>query len=307
MKPLATPCTRGLRRALAPARAAMRARRLRLAATLAWRRPARTPAASRPAVPGAALAIAVNAAWHAHLHLHAAAQAPAATWRAVPHVGASALPARDVRPGRPSVAIAPAARAAAMAPARGRLDPAVRTRDALPPSSLPRPAASSRPAIVTRQASLSRVAPAIARHEAPEARPLPRTPAASESDRAAAPRAAARQAFASPVPAALVPPRRARVLPMPPGAAIDASGTPPARRVELVWRKPGPGSGATGEAVDVAANATTANPTQIVASQPTAAPTAWARLDPALADRLADEVLKRVERQARIARERRGL
>lgn len=308
MKPLATPCTRGLRRALAPARAAMRARRLRLGVTLAWRRPARAPAASRPAMPGAALAIAVNAAWHAHLHLHAAAQSPAATGRAAPHAGASASPARDVRPGRPSAPIAPAPRGAVMAPARGRLDLAVRTPEA-PSPSMPRPDASSRPAIVARQARMSCLAPAITHHvqATGTTRLLPRALAASENERAAAPPAAPRQAVATPTPATLVPPPRRAILPAQPAAAIDASGTAPPRRVDLVWRKPAATIASDADALDAAANAPTSHAAQIAASLPPAAPTAWAHLDPALADRLADEVLKRVERQARIARERRGL
>jgi len=302
MKPLATQCTRGLRRALAPARAAARERRLRPCATLLRRRPARPPAASRPAAPQATLAIAVNAAWHAHVHLHAAAPMLATTRRATPPVSAGASPSRDPQRVRPPALLAPVLRAAAIRPAHGHIEPAAPARGTLPPA-LPRPAGMARQSIEARQVAMTRVAPPLAvRLPVMRTRALHPAAAASESDRATASHASASLAFATPASAPLLLQVRRGVALAAPPSALDLGGAP-ARRADLVWRQPNPAT--AGGAIDAPAPA--ASPAPFVPSLPIAAPAAWARLDPALADRLADEVLKRVERQARIARERRGL
>ena len=305
MKPLATQCTRGLRRALAPARAAARGRRLRPCATLLRRRPARPPAASRPAAPPATLAIAVNAAWHAHVHLHAVAQMLATTRRAAPAVSAIATPPRDPRHGRPPAPLSPALRAAAIRPVHGRIEPAAPARGT-PPPALPRLADMARQSIGPPQVAVTGVAPSLAvRLSVMRTRALPRVVAASDSDHAAAARSSPPATFATPAHAPLVLRARRDARLATPGTALDLGGTAPLRRADLVWRKPSPAD--AGDAIDAPAPAPVASPAPFVPPLQVAAPATWARLDPALADRLADEVLKRVERQARIARERRGL
>ncbi len=308
MKPLATQCTRGLRRALAPARAVARGRRLRPCATLLRRRPAQPPAASRAAAPPAALAIAVSAAWHAHLHLHAAAPMLAMTRRDVPResTGAWSSAARDARHARPDAPLEPARRAALAGAASGRIDAAARTREAATPP-MPGLVAAPRLALVARRAAAAGAEAALAvRASVMRTRPVPHAVAASDSDRATAQRAPSSAAVAPPPSAPLVLMARRGGVPGTAGTAPDPRFAAPARRADLVWRKTNPAT-ATGDALDAPAPAPAARAAPFAAALSAAAPPALTRLDPALADRLADEVLKRVERQARIARERRGL
>lgn len=89
---------------------------------------------------------------------------------------------------------------------------------------------------------------------------------------------------------------------------------------ELVWRKATPpepeeavhpavaAQGLTREAA-VAATASQTRPPALPAPEalPLRRPTMLSDLDPNLVDRLADDVIRRVERRARIERERRGL
>jgi hypothetical protein len=87
---------------------------------------------------------------------------------------------------------------------------------------------------------------------------------------------------------------------------------PLARPVELVWRAHG--SAATGGAVSPAATMS-ASPSHATRAFTSATPpvksersVVWATaFDPALAERFADDVIRRIDRRARIERERRGL
>jgi hypothetical protein len=106
-----------------------------------------------------------------------------------------------------------------------------------------------------------------------------------------------------------------------PGAAPDAASRPLAAaapaRVELVWRKQLPA--ATGPAVHAvaaagqsplavaAASDSQRGAARVTAELATGTARATAALEPGLAERLADDVIRRVERHVRIERERRGL
>jgi hypothetical protein len=82
----------------------------------------------------------------------------------------------------------------------------------------------------------------------------------------------------------------------------------------MVWRKSASAAGAPESARDLASTAPALRPSapQRAATPAAAAPAVQkealraATLDPAIADRLADDVIRRVERRARIERERRG-
>jgi len=104
---------------------------------------------------------------------------------------------------------------------------------------------------------------------------------------------------------------RARSIPATP-ASPQVASHPATRAIDLVWRRHAPtrNDESASQAMPSAAAAPRSparvetSPHTFASSQP---PTTPARLDPAITDRLADEVMKRVERQRRIERERRGL
>lgn len=87
----------------------------------------------------------------------------------------------------------------------------------------------------------------------------------------------------------------------------------PSPEVDLVWRRPSPAASKPSDGPQVlqhsAASAAKPSPRTAAAKHPAATldDTGPVRLDASTADRLADEVIKRVERQLRIERERRGL
>lgn len=95
----------------------------------------------------------------------------------------------------------------------------------------------------------------------------------------------------------------------PPSAARTASR--PSPEIELVWRQPPPAASKPSDAPQVLPHSAVAAPTPRTAAGKHLAATldnpGPFRLDPKTAERLADEVIKRVERQLRIERERRGL
>ena len=310
MKPLATSCRHGLRkraalrRVLGAARSSPRAVRLLACATMLRRRVVRQ-AAPHAVAPGAApSAVTPGAQWqthnHLHLHLFSASASPraAALQRALRDKTRAPLLPRDAQARRAGEA-APAHRSAkhaspGVAPTAPRMTGAGGV--AVPP--VPPSRADARPA--------SQRAPALRALRAPGTTPAMRRP-----DRTAPTHPSVGESVHVAQPAPLILTARRRVSRAEPGASIDAVPARPAPRADLVWRKPvaATEAAAAADAPHSAATPTapTAPPTFAVVAPQATSPAAALTLDPALVDRLADEVLRRVERQTRIARERRGL
>lgn len=292
-------------------RRALRARARRMqarwpAVLLRWRRLPAPPAASSLRLTRAAVASSWSAAINLHVHLHTAAARHAAALAATRAEGGRLLAFALLRktPGGTGAT----ARTAAPG-CFGRLELRTIAAAALLP---PRAGPARHPPAGAR----TRIAPAAVRAAV---RVLQRHPARNEPARAAGPLRAMVQAQRMATPRLL--PVRPVVHPL-----RRKGGLPGPRRdtIALDWRQPvagqasaaspfaSPAAFADGAArapagsAPAAPIASAAVPATAAAVVRASAQLAAAALDPALAERLAQDVIRRVERSLRIERERRG-